>query len=132
MTELSRPRLLDLGSGDLHGTEPPPVFVVGDVELWRGLHGDLPRHRHVAFASIDELREALADDRQPGLVLSPVVSRDFDCLDIAYGLAASGYRGAYRAVAQNLPYPEIVRHEVRHQFPRLDFDILPIEGVAAL
>lgn len=61
---------------------------------------------------------------QPDVVLSPLVSEAFDCLDLAHALSEAGFRGRYRAVAAHIPDPGLVRREIRSMAPQIDFDII--------
>ena len=73
----------------------------------------------------DILRGAL-EMHGPELVVSPVVTPEFDCLDLAFTLARLGYSGAYRAVARNIPNPAMIVREVKSHCPAMDFDVIPV------
>lgn len=62
------------------------------------------------------------------LVLSPLVTEQFDCFDVAQALVEAGFRGRYRAVVQRVPDPALVRREVALHSPELDFDIVQLEA----
>ena len=70
----------------------------------------------------DVLLEVLA----PKLVVSPVLARRFDCVDLAIRLATLGYSGAYRAFSTDLPRPELIDSEIRVLCPTLDFAIVDL------
>ncbi len=63
---------------------------------------------------------------EPDVILSPLVSDAFDCIDLAHALAEAGFRGRYRAVAAHIPDPALVRREIRACAPGIDFDIILI------
>lgn len=82
--------------------------------------------RNEVFVGFDELTQDRLLELAPDVVLSPMVTRQFDCLELAHRLHAFGFQGRYRAIAPDLPRPELVRNEVRGQFPTLDFDVLMV------
>lgn len=67
----------------------------------------------------------LADCR-PDMVLAPLVAKEFDVLDLTRRLREIGYAGALRAYCHPLPNVQLIRAEVRHIWPELDFDILEV------
>ena len=99
------------------------VLALGDVTLWRSIgHGNRDRSEF-HLADIESLTAAKLAEINPDLVLSPVVTARFDCLDVAHLLSSLGFSGSYRAIARSLPDPEVVRREVLGACPGLDFDI---------
>ncbi len=102
------------------------ILAIGDLELWRKSFGSLPVHRGVTFSDIDLLSEGTLATERPDLVVSPVLTPSFDCIDVAFRLAALDFGGAYRALTRNLPNPTMVRREVRTLCPTLDFDIIRV------
>lgn len=85
--------------------------------------GDLPGTRFVDFA---ELTTEMMELHRPDVVLSPLMSSGFDCVELAYRLVDSGFGGRYRAFAEDIPRPEMVKREIRRSFPGLDFDVLVV------
>ena len=59
----------------------------------------------------------------PETVMSPVLARDFDCIELATHLHNLGFEGNYHAVAKNLPKPKLIEREVAQLCPRLNFKI---------
>ena len=78
----------------------------------------------MAFASFEDISEELIARLCPTVVLSPVLARNFDCIDLAQKLFSLRFAGRYRAVSDELPDPEMVEREMRHLCPGLDFGIL--------
>lgn len=109
-------------SSDVH----PNVLAVGDVEEWRRRGNTLPMGSQLAFVEICDISAELIESLRPEMVVSPLLARGFDCIDLAQALHASGFRGRYRAMARNLPDPEMIRREIRNLCPGLDFDILEL------
>lgn len=100
------------------------VLALGDVGLWRRVGSGVPESDEMCLSDIDQLTAGTLAKINPDLVLSPVVTARFDCLDVAHVLIALGYSRSYRAVARSLPNPLIVTREVKSSCPDLDFDIL--------
>jgi hypothetical protein len=100
------------------------VLVVGEHDRPQvPLHlGDCP----VAFAEIHEVGAELLDSLRPDVVLSPLLARSFDCIDLAQILEAVGFEGAYRAMTPPLPAPDLVRREIRSLCPGVNFDLLQV------
>ncbi len=83
------------------------------------------RLERVQWSDLDQLLLSIVE---PDLILSPLVSDDFDCVDVAFRLTRLGYKGRYVALTEGLPHPAIVRREVRSLCPHLDFDIVETRG----
>ena len=99
------------------------VLVVGDPGRWQKQGNPLP-HGGMAFISFEEVTEAMLDRYNPTLVISPILAPSFDCIELSLLLHNIGFTGKYRAMAQDLPKPELVVREVSQMCPRLDFDIV--------
>jgi hypothetical protein len=99
------------------------AVAVGEPVEWSHAGDALPEEG-VAFVSIEEVTERLIVLHAPTVVFSPVVARRFDCIDLATRLSQIGYLGPYRAIAKDLPRPELIEREVRQAFPNIDFAIV--------
>lgn len=104
----------------------PKILAIGDVNLWRRSFGVLPVHQGIQFAGLDDLNGPALSLACPDLIVSPIVTPLFDCIDVAFRLSALHYSGAYRALTRDLPNPAMVRREVRALCPDLDFDIVHV------
>ena len=98
------------------------VLVVGEADDIDSLH--LGAGRTFASAEINEVGAELLETLQPDVVLSPLMGRNFDCVDLAQILTAVGYRGAYRVVTAPLPAPEMVRRELRKLCPGIEIELV--------
>lgn len=76
------------------------------------------------LAAFTDLSFELLDRVKPRVVLSPLLAREFDCIDLAQLLFALGFDGRYRVLSAEIPNPHIVKAEIRSQCPGLDFEIL--------
>ena len=72
----------------------------------------------------------LADSR-PDAILAPLVGQDYDVLDLTRRLQELGFKGALRAYCRPLPNTRLVRAEVAHIWPELDFEIFEVPALGA-
>ena len=103
------------------------IIAVGDAETWRGIAGPA-RSGPVAFLGFEEIDAELIRETGPGLVVSPLVSRRFDCVDLARRLFELGFPGRYRAIGDSVPSPDLIVREIRSMTPGLDFDIASLDA----
>ena len=98
----------------------PIILAVGDVRNWMNAGRALPADSQIAFAEFHEITEELLLTLLPDVVLSPVLCRAFDCLDLAQTLHGSGFRGRLRIMAPDMPNPRVIQSEIRALCPGLD------------
>lgn len=72
---------------------------------------------------IQQVGAELLETLKPDIIISPLISRSFDCIDLAQILGGLGYRGIYRAVTTALPAPDLIRREISNLCPGLKFDL---------
>jgi hypothetical protein len=118
----STPVQLENTPGDDQGSAIS-VLAVGESNDWRMQGGLLPKGG-IAFLAFDEVNETTLEHLSPTIVYSPVLAPSFDCIELALLLNRLGYAGAYRAVAQDLPKPDLIEREVRQLCGQLDFRIV--------
>ncbi|WP_289052989.1 hypothetical protein [uncultured Aliiroseovarius sp.] len=106
----------------------PVILAVGEVSAWRQRGFDLPMDSQITFAEFHEVGGELLDAIAPDVVLSPLLSSAFDCLDLAQLLKTLGFKGRYRAMSGNVPNPAVILSEISACCPGLDFDLLKIEA----
>jgi hypothetical protein len=100
------------------------ILAVGDTLAWSRGGRQIPSDGTVHFAQFHEVTDILLAELSPRLVLSPLLTRNFDCVDLAQRLAQLGYRGPYRAIDIGLPNPKMIVREIRALVPTLDFEVL--------
>jgi len=86
--------------------------------------------RRVTLALLPE--ERLTGPGAPALILSPLLTAEFDALDLARLLAQCGYRGRYLALVDRLPSANLIRREVAQQSPSINFDVIVLDGSTPL
>ena len=88
------------------------------TQLFGALAQDTVSVRFDALDS-DTIGEAMA-------ILSPVVGRDFDAVDVAERLHAAGYEGRYIAYAAEIAHEGLIRREVAQVAPGIAFNIVTL------
>ena len=103
------------------------VLAIGDMREWHRIKGDFDVSSQIAFADFPDLSSAMLSVLQPELIVSPLLTSTFDCIDLSTWLASVNYKGQYRALSFALPRPEIVIREIKTLCPDLDFDVVEME-----
>ena len=103
---------------------PTRVVAVGDLQEWERKGNPLPEGSGITFLSFHDVSEATIADMAPELVYSPVLAKDFDCIELANLLHNIGFSGTYRAIGEGIPKPGLIEREVKQMCPRLDFEIV--------
>jgi hypothetical protein len=62
----------------------------------------------------------------PALILSPLVARGFDCMDLLLALRDAGFAGRYLVLSSPLPHIPLIRNEIRAVAGTLDIDIIAL------
>ncbi len=100
------------------------VLAVGDMSHWRTTGRNLPWGSQITFADFSDITDELIATMRPDVVISPLLCRSFDCLDLAAALSGAGFRGRLRIMAPKLPRPEVVLAEARALCPMIDVDLI--------
>lgn len=106
------------------GERSAQIVAVGDPDEWVRAGHHLPADSEIAFVAFSDIDAEMLMRLAPSVVLSPLLAKGFDCIDLAQSLVAAGFVGKYRAVTRRLPRPDLVVGEIRHFCPGLDFEIL--------
>ena len=102
------------------------TLIIGDLPRWQAEGRDIGAFDGVQFLSFDDLTQQTLTGAPPAIILSPLVADDFDAFDVAAKLADFGYHGRYRAITALLADVQVIKSEICHIAPDLDFDILPL------
>jgi hypothetical protein len=100
---------------------PVVMLAVGD-----GFSSDAVREAasaNTAFADYADVTRELMHALRPQIVISSMLARNFDCVDLAGRLSAIGFRGTYRLIGHGMPEPELIVRELRSLFPGLEVDL---------
>jgi hypothetical protein len=99
------------------------VLAVGDVfSLKTQTDADLAGDT-TAFADFADVTSELIDALRPQVVVSSVLGRNFDCVDLAEKLSCIGFDGCYRLIGHGMPQPDLVLREIRSLFPDLHVEL---------
>jgi hypothetical protein len=99
------------------------VLAVGDVlSLTTRMSADLAADT-TAFAEFVDVTPELMSELAPQVVVSSVLGRNFDCVDLAERLNEVGFEGCYRLIGHGMPEPLLVLREIRSLFPSLHVEM---------
>ena len=111
--------------------ELPSQTALGPVGLLVGMdETELPRQGRIGFDIRLEslpfalIHAALALAPWAECVIAPLVSEQFDAMDLAHELDRAGYAGKLVVVAPALPRPEVVRKEIQSIGPDLHVELI--------
>ena len=102
------------------------ILIVGDVQKWTDLGRQLPKVANLVYCEYVDLTERFLDDLAPNFIFTPLVSRNFDLVDLAVLLHHLGYKGALRALIPALPNPQHILGEIMALCPNLDIDLIEV------
>ena len=99
------------------------VLAVGDSGSLVSAGSVTPPSSAVTFASFDEVTPAFVRNIGPEMVVSALLSRSFDCIDLAQRLAEIGFTGRYLVLSDGIPDPKIIRREILSLYPDMDVEV---------
>lgn len=100
------------------------TLLVGEYAHVQGAETLMPSSSAVFYLDFKDLSAEVFQAVNPDLVMSPVIGKTFDCLELAQFLEQTGFSGRYRVLLEDIPRPDIICREVRHVHPLLDFDVV--------
>ncbi|MBL3568430.1 hypothetical protein DSD19_11030 [Rhodovulum sp. BSW8] len=71
------------------------------------------------------VQAALSSVQSVDMVVSPLLTEQFDAMDLATQLELGGYRGLYVVVTPVVPNPEIIRREIAALCPGITVQLIP-------
>lgn len=102
------------------------TLVIGDMIRWKKLGRIPPDIPGFVFADIEELSPALMAEAKADIVISPLLIRGADAVEVARRLFRMGFDGSYRVLSGQVPNPDIIRQEIRNVAPKLDFVLMVV------
>lgn len=99
------------------GTSARRILVVGPTDA--RLTSDPSGTDMIVHTQMQYLTRALLDKVRPDSILAPLVTRDWDVLDLAEVLTGQGYCGPLVIQSQPLPRADLVLGELQGLFPGL-------------
>ena len=100
------------------------ILAVGEISLWRMAGRMLHPSAHLTYAEFADLSSAVIETMTPDIVVSSLVSKSFDCLDLAQFLHQCDYPGRYRILDPHVPDPSLIVQEINSLCPGLDVKVL--------
>jgi len=103
---------------------PTPTLVVGDLVRWKDKGHEIPEIDGFHFVDFEDVTLETLRRIRPQVILSPLLGRTFDAVEVARRLESMGYGGRYRVVTDGVPEPDVIKREVSAIAPQLDFAVL--------
>lgn len=100
------------------------IVVIGNIDHLLACEHELPKISNTIFCSIHDLTADFLNTHQPDVILSPLMTSQFDVLELAIKLDQLNFEGRFRAITSPLPDPYMVLSEIRFECPALDFDLI--------
>lgn len=88
------------------------------------LLGDDPVQQSVVLTQMRMLNARMLAQVAPDAVIGPLITADWDGLDLATTLEEMGYCGAFYILSRPLPRAELVLHEMRACCPGLTISLI--------
>jgi len=128
--------LLDNAPAVRDSDSPDPIrsiiLAVGEISLWRMAGRMLHPSAHLTYAEFADLSPELIQAMAPDIVVSSLVSRSFDCLDLAQFLSECRFQGRYRIIDPHVPDPSLIVREINMLCPGLDVRVLQLSQAEKL
>ena len=106
-----------------------PIWIVGP----RSTAEEIPSHLRVRSVAFVEISRARIMSDAPGAVLAPLITEEFDLLDLAEALVACGFSGTLVALSRPLPRAGLIVQEIKALCPGLDVRIAELpEAIRSL
>lgn len=93
------------------------VLTIGEAGDWAYYGPNLPFDSQIGFVNYADLSKELIITLCPDVVITPLLSTSFDCLDVARILGAVEYRGSLTVVSPEIPKPRMITKELRALCP---------------
>jgi len=100
------------------------ILVVGNIDHLLVSKQEFPEISNTVFCSMNDLTAEFISAYQPDIILSPLMTSQFDVLELAIKLDRLNFEGRFRAITSPLPDPYMILREVRFECPALDFDLI--------
>ncbi|SEW09310.1 hypothetical protein SAMN04488515_1011 [Cognatiyoonia koreensis] len=113
----------------MEGKIVPLTLVIGDLRDWEAAGRIIPSIEGFMFADVSDIDTCFIRKHNPTVILSTLVTREFDAVEIARKLGQMVYTGSYRVLTNNIPNVELIREEVSQIAPQLDFDIVDLSKI---
>jgi len=109
---------------DRRKSQRPVLLAVGDLDEHHISGRALTWDSQITYVGFSEVNGDLISALNPDIILSCLVCKAFDFLELAQALCNTGFRGRFRIITPELPNPGIVLSEARALCPSLDIDFI--------
>ncbi len=100
------------------------ILVVGNIEQLLTTVPEVQLGSGTVFCGINDLTPAFLELHKPQIIISPLVTSQYDVMELAVRLDQLDFVGRFRALTAPLPNPEIILGEIKFECPALDFGLL--------
>ncbi|GGL77747.1 hypothetical protein [Wenxinia marina] len=104
----------------------PRLLVVGTPDQWAAADIADADRNWLALCPFADLDTCTLDEWNPDLVVSHLLSAEYDVIEVARRLNELGYAGSYVAIWRRVPNPAVIKAEVRQVAPGLPFEVLEL------
>lgn len=80
-------------------------------------------HLPIVYTKFDRFARGLVRSLTPEIVVAPLFSDRFDCIDVGRHLQSENYAGRFAIMARDLPNRSMVERELSRHFPKLDIQV---------
>jgi hypothetical protein len=122
--QLPRKKVLENLRGHVLGDDRVVTLVVGEIVKWTAQGRTMPDAQDHTYVDFEDLTVETIEAIQPDVIVSPLVTENFDAYQVARQLASILFHGRYRAIAPHLPNIDMIRREISSAAPKIDFEIV--------
>lgn len=99
-------------------------LVVGDIDSLKLSGLKLPQIDNFHFCAIEQVNQIFIARLKPDVILSSLITKQFDIVDLIDILNTINYCGQVRAISTALPDTQLICSEIQSAYPAIDFDLL--------
>jgi len=99
-------------------------LVVGDMDSLKLSGLKSPQIDNFHFCAIEQVNQIFIARLKPDVILSSLITKQFDIVDLIDILNTINYCGQVRAISTALPDTQLICSEIQSAYPDIDFDLL--------
>lgn len=100
------------------------ILVVGNIAKWQAELWHIPTEPALRYASFEKLDSDLLAWVEPSIIVVPLITEQFDALDVLERLSELNYQGKFLAVSKPLPSVSMVQEEFIRRAPEIDAGVV--------
>lgn len=117
---------LDLPKGIASVLNVVKTVLIVDAEAALSFLPRRPQEQAIVLTQRKLLSETMLRNVKPDLIISPLITPEWDVVDLGLHLQSLGYTGKFFALTKPLPRAELVLREVSAVCPRLKIQLLEV------